>query len=162
MSRFTLTGTLLAAATIGLSGCGSSESTTSVQVAPVAGYVTWQGKPVAGADVTFFNADVQKSSFGRTDDKGFYQLTTVQPRDGATIGKHTVTVSKVDVPVEDTPVASIDSDDYVPPGVAPPKMPKKTTPPKALIPEKFASQSTTTLTATVEAGKNNEIDLKLD
>ena len=155
----------LCAASIFVSGCGKQPSAGGVVVAPVHGYVTHNGSPVAGADVTFFNAEANKSSFGRTDAKGFYQLTTSAPNDGAVPGPQTVTVRKLEdsSDASDANVASVDSPDYVPPALdAPGAKPKKVEPPKSLIPEKYSSPETSPLTKNVEAGKTNEIDLVLE
>jgi hypothetical protein len=63
-------------------------------VAPVRGQVTYRGKAVAGATVTFLCEGASRPAFGRTDEAGNYQLTTFEPNDGAAIGTHVVTVTK--------------------------------------------------------------------
>jgi hypothetical protein len=61
-------------------------------LAPVSGSVTFNGKPLAGADITFVN-DAGDSYFGNTDDDGNYAL---KGRSGNQIpvGKYKVVVSK--------------------------------------------------------------------
>ncbi len=49
-------------------GCGG-EKVKRDPVFPVKGKVTYKGKPVVGADVTFAHEGGKRSAFGRTDDK---------------------------------------------------------------------------------------------
>jgi hypothetical protein len=82
----------------GLWGCGSNE----FAVAPVTGKVTCQGKPVTEASITFspFSDDPKakagKAAEATLNDKGEFALNTYGNRDGATIGKHHVTVIMID------------------------------------------------------------------
>jgi len=77
-----------------LTGCETS-------VVPVSGRVTLDGKPLAGAVVTFQpRADGPASgapaagSVGRTDEDGRYTLHVIKPdQPGAAVGEHTVTIS---------------------------------------------------------------------
>jgi hypothetical protein len=62
-------------------------------MAPVHGQVTFQGKPVGGATLTFLCVGAPRPAIGTTDEAGNYQLTTFQPNDGAIIGEHVVTVN---------------------------------------------------------------------
>jgi hypothetical protein len=62
-------------------------------MAPVHGQVTFQGKPVGGATLTFLCAGAPRLAIGTTDEGGNYTLTTFQPSDGAIIGEHVVTVN---------------------------------------------------------------------
>lgn len=140
-------------------GCGKGEVERPVEVFPVSGHITYGGKPVANADVTFFNEAASRSAFGRTDTEGFYRLTTFAPNDGAAAGKHIVTVQKYEVAEPTEPVADIESTDYVPPTANASTNPVK---PKTTLPEKYASQSTTTLVAVVESSGENVVDLKLE
>lgn len=60
---------------ISLTGCGASGSGS--QTYPVKGTVTYQGNPVAGATVAFYNKDPDgKPARGTTDANGNYQLKT--------------------------------------------------------------------------------------
>jgi hypothetical protein len=84
------------AAVVGLAltaGCGSST------MAPVKGRVTFKGRPVAEAYVTFspgprFDGDKEpgKPATGQTTADGQFVLSTYKPYDGALIGKHRVVV----------------------------------------------------------------------
>jgi len=138
-------------------GCGGG-SKPPAPVFPVSGSVKYKGKPIVGADVTFFNAEANRSAFGRTDDKGEYQLTTFSAHDGAVAGKSVVTIAKVEVQEVTTPVASVDSPDYQPPGLNQSTNPVK---PKSSLPAKYASQETSGLTAVVNTDAPNELDFDL-
>src|SRR5207237_9238261 len=74
-------------------GCGSST------MAPVKGRVTFKGKPVAEAYVSFspaprFDGDKEpgKPATGQSTTDGQFVLSTYKPYDGALIGKHRVVV----------------------------------------------------------------------
>ena len=140
-------------------GCGSGNNERPAEVYHVSGHVTHQGKPVTNADITFVHSETQRYAFGRTDDSGFYRLTTFTANDGAVAGKHSVTVVKVEPPPQTTQEAPVESAEYVPPTAN-----QSTTPtaPKSLLPDIYASQSTTTLIAIVEAKDENTADLKLE
>jgi hypothetical protein len=112
---------------------------------PVTGVVTYQGQPVAEANVTF-QSD-QRGSFGTTDAEGRFRLQTFEPDDGALPGEYRVAISKVHITVPEF-------DEGHPQYVAPP-------PPKHLIPEKYAAANTSGLKASVVAGKENEFTFEL-
>lgn len=140
-----------------LIGCGDTASGPEPTY-EVSGAITFQGKPVAGADVTFFNAEKKRSAFGRTNDKGEYQLTTFSSNDGAVEGKSTVTVVKF-VPAEPVaPEADVESEDYQPPGFGKSTAPPK---PKSEIPSKYSDQATSDLMAMVATDRVNKIDFEL-
>lgn len=151
---------LLLVAVTGLvaAGCGSEGRTGSDPVFPVSGVVTYKGQPVAGADVTFFNAQKNRSAFGRTNAKGEYKLTTFNANDGAVEGQHAVTVMKFEAASGTAFEAGIESPEYVPPGLGQSTEPK---PPKSELPEKYAEMATSDLTATVKSDGPNEINLEL-
>jgi hypothetical protein len=84
---------LLAALLPALAGCGASG------VAPVAGRVTVNGKPLANATVTFApvatpgNPEPGSGSYGHTDADGRYTLRLVdREAAGAVVGRHKVQV----------------------------------------------------------------------
>lgn len=70
-----------------LFGCGAKSD-----MAPVAGMVTVDGKPVAAAQVLFTSPD-HRPAAGETDDEGRYVLSTHETGDGASIGTYVVTVT---------------------------------------------------------------------
>jgi hypothetical protein len=107
-------------------------------VAPASGTVTWRGQPVAGASVVFMPKGSRPAS-GTTDSEGHYQLSTFGQADGATLGAHTVTITKR-TPISDAPYAPERSD----------------------IPEKYASLVTSGLKAEVTGAGPNQFDFALE
>jgi hypothetical protein len=77
-----------------LSGCGGPK------MAKVEGQVTYNGKPVSQAAITFNpvaasekDQNPGKPATGFTDEQGYYELSTYRAYDGALVGKHRVTVT---------------------------------------------------------------------
>lgn len=70
-------------------GCGGQDGPL---IAPVKGVVTANGKPVEGAIVNFTVKDYSRLSTGVTNDKGEYQLTTMNTNDGAVVGENQVAI----------------------------------------------------------------------
>ena len=83
--------------TLGAGGCGSAGHT----VVPVSGKITLDGKPVAGASITFQPTASEQAksagpgSGGVTDAEGKFVLKTAEakPRPGAVLGKHVVRIA---------------------------------------------------------------------
>src|SRR5215475_13197743 len=74
-----------------LTGCSSGRPKTY----RVTGTVTMQGKPVAGAAITFVpTSNEGEAASAITDSEGKYALTTWQAGDGARPGEYRVKVSK--------------------------------------------------------------------
>lgn len=73
------------------SGCkrGSGDAP---ELGTVSGTVTWDGKPLANADVQF-SPQTGRPSTGTTDANGKYQLLYTQDQPGAKVGKHTVRIT---------------------------------------------------------------------
>jgi hypothetical protein len=74
-------------------GCGGPETEPPV---PVSGKITFKGKPVDGAQVTFLSKAQTggRSASGRTGADGTFKLTTFKTDDGALPGEYAITVSK--------------------------------------------------------------------
>jgi hypothetical protein len=151
--------TLSVAVTLAASGCGGEAPPNRDPVFPIKGVVTYKGKPVAGADVTFFCQEKDRSAFGRTDKDGSFQLTTFGSNDGAVAGKHTVTVQLIENSEADKPVAPIDSPDYAPPTTQ--DVTRAARAVRSGLPRKYADQKTSDLTVEVKADGNNP-DVKLE
>jgi hypothetical protein len=126
--------------------------------------VTYRGQPVEGALVTFVSPGAPRYSMGKTDGEGKFSLTTYEPDDGAFAGKHTVLVVKKPpttaavepAPVSDEPVKPSDIDQAMMQQAA--QAQKK--PRKSLLPEKYASESTSDLQFDVTEDENSfEINL---
>lgn len=76
-----------------LPGCGGND----VELVPVSGTVTLDGKPLEGATVTFQPISDEReapTSFGKTDEQGHFTLTTAGDETGAIVGKHLVKITK--------------------------------------------------------------------
>jgi hypothetical protein len=68
-------------------------------VAAAKGVVTFKGKPLENARVAFHLIDADAVfSYGVTDAEGKFRMSTNGVNDGAIVGKHKVTISKVNVP----------------------------------------------------------------
>lgn len=73
-------------------GCGGGDGFPPP--VPVSGKVTFAGKPVDGAAVTFLSKSGGRSASGNTDKDGNFKLTSVKTDDGASPGEYAVTISK--------------------------------------------------------------------
>lgn len=118
-------------------GCGGSGNPETV---PVSGLVTFNGQPVSDAAVTFYPEGGRPAS-GRTDAEGIYQLTTFTPNDGAIPGSHRVAILKASTP----------------PGNSPEELEAV----ERVIPEKYANEASSGLTATVNVDQETPIDFNL-
>jgi hypothetical protein len=80
---------------LALGGCGERPN-----IAPVAGVITLDGKPLAGATITTqpiatTTRNPGAGSFGRTDGEGHFELELVKPAmKGAIIGEHRVIITE--------------------------------------------------------------------
>ena len=135
-----------------LPGCGPKRP----EMGRVEGVVTFQGKPLAEAEVMFVPRQVGRPASGRTDQQGHFRLTTFEERDGALLGEHDVIVIKIamgPVPAALKP----------PPGhAAEPSGPARLrhnpsqppAPRRWLIPQRYGDVKTSGLSAAVKPGKN--------
>ena len=115
------------------------------------GTVTYQGKAIEGADVTFTSMAGNSTGVGKTDIAGKFQLTTYTEKDGVVAGPQVVSIRRVEV-IDKTPKDV----DVSAGGVAlPPEI-------KWIIPEKYSIPTKSGLTADVtESGPNEfKFDLK--
>jgi len=119
---------------VGCSGSGLPDT------ARVTGLVTYKGKPVAEAQVSFIPARGRPAS-GATGTDGRFTLTTFRPNDGALLGEHTVTIAKT------VPVAGQEGAPYA----------KR----QSVIPEKYGNLRKSPLKATVTAKGPNEFNFDL-
>lgn len=83
-------------------GCGQK---SRPPLGKVHGRVTFNGKPLPIADVTFISANAARQSYGRTNQNGEFTLTTYEPDDGAILGPNRVTVVQ-NVPITEVTAAS--------------------------------------------------------
>lgn len=133
-------------------GCGGDSS-----LAPVEGVVTLDGKPVAGASVTFTPVEGGRPAVGETGPDGTFQLTTFESGDGATIGPHQVAVVAVETQAG-SGGQSADEDMASLSGYGPKTRPETK---KWLVPKSYADPRTSGLEYKVEAGSTNEADFAL-
>jgi hypothetical protein len=83
----------LGIALLSIVGCGDS-GPKEAPVAKAKGIVTYQGKPVSGATVTFIKEGANRTGAGVTNSEGRFEISTYANNDGAIIGDHVVTVIK--------------------------------------------------------------------
>ena len=89
---------------IASAGCGDSDG---LNLAPVRGTVTFDGKPAKGGFVLFepvgTGSHSGPSAMGKINDDGSFVLTTKQASDGATIGENRVAIAIIDTdkPIEE-------------------------------------------------------------
>jgi len=117
-----------------LTGCGGSQ----YELANVSGMVTIDGRPFAQGKVMFApvaagaNSEPGQPAFGKLQPDGTFVLQTGDD-DGAVVGEHWATVISTPDPENKTPAAAV------------PKFRR------VAVPQRF----------TIEAGKDNRIDIKL-
>jgi hypothetical protein len=125
---------MLAALLIGCSKSGG------LKTAPVAGKVTFKGKPLPNGTVMFVPGEGPAAT-GEIDKDGNYRLSTYGNGDGAVLGSHKVSI---------TALAEI--------GTGLPEQ-RNPTPP-SLLPAKYLSHETSGLTVEVKDG-NNDVNFDL-
>lgn len=144
-------------------GCGSGSGFPKTY--PVSGVVTYNGKPVEGAMVTFQLNEGKENAIGTTDSTGEYKLTMFQPGDGAIPGQYRVGVSKLPPapPAVNTPPAGTLASGELGANYAPPAQSETAAKPKVRteIPEKYANDQTSALRATVTTAGPNRFDFDL-
>lgn len=161
---------------LALVGCGSDPHVANrPDVVPVTGVVTLDGAPVEGATVTFVNTAgmapgeqvTGRSSVGRTDESGRFELTTFESGDGAVPGGYTVTVTKYEVQATGgggttTDVSeeggSLEGESYTAPDEESADADTATN----LLPEKYDSAKSSNLSVTVKADGENDIPISLE
>jgi hypothetical protein len=142
-------GSLLAVSVAVVAGCGGGDEGPQIEkqpTVPVTGILTYRGKPVGDASVTFFSLDGKVAPYGKTDAAGTFNLSTYGSQDGAPPGKYKVT-------------AAVSGVKEIEPGVLDDE-PKGGF--KSPIPVKYSNSQTTDILVEVkETGKNEiVIDLK--
>jgi hypothetical protein len=69
-------------------GCGKS----GLEVAPVKGRVTLDGRPLSTVDIVFQPEDGKRPATSRTNEEGNYELMYKRGQNGAPVGQHTVRI----------------------------------------------------------------------
>ena len=141
-----------------LTGCSNS---SRLPTYPVTGTVTLQGKPVAGAAITFVPTGSEgEAASAITDSEGKYALTTWRAGDGARPGEYRVKVSKQEQTTVDSSKMvrnlSIEEEQKI---YVESKKPRP--PAKSLIPSKYQDDQTSGLIHKVEQ-KPTTFDIKIE
>src|SRR6476469_2586170 len=143
---------------ITLTGCPNSSRPATYRVT---GTVTMQGKPVAGAVITFVPTGTDGAAASAiTDSDGKYALTTWRAGDGARPGEYRVKVSKQEQTAVDPSkmVKNLTIEEeqkiYV-------ESKKPRPPAKSLLPRKYQDDQTSGLTHTVDK-KPTTFDIKIE
>ena len=141
-----------------LTGCSSSSRPRTY---PVTGTVTSQGKPLAGAAITFVPTGSEgEAASAITNSNGKYGLTTWRAGDGARPGEYRVKISKQEQQTVDSSKMvknlSIEEEQKI---YVESKKPRPPT--KSLIPSKYQDDQTSGLVHTVEK-KPTTFDIKID
>jgi len=139
-----------------LVGCSRSGRPAT---APVHGLVTFQGKPVVKATVTFLCPGAPRLAIATTDDSGIYRLTTFEPNDGAVIGTHVVTIEKESPELQQTMETKPADSKSMSKAIAQAmrqtaQQIEKADKAKSLLPAKYADRRTSDVRKEVVAGDN--------
>lgn len=147
-------------------GCGGAPQIPGL--VKVSGTVNFKGQPVEGATVNFRPESGTRAASGRTDANGVFQLTTLNPGDGALPGNYKVSVSKI----EDTdPDHQVTAEDFAkmvsgggkaPAGPTRPGQKVKSVGLEYHVPQKYMDADKSGLTATVNASGKNDIPIELN
>ena len=121
---------------------------------PVSGTVTYKGKAVEGADLVFNPESEGRAASAKSDASGKFHLTTLNPQDGAQPGNYKVSISKKEMI---NPMTAEEAADWFHKNSGPPP-PRKI---KNDLPEKYADDKTSGLTATVKEGGGKEFNFEL-
>lgn len=134
-----------------LAGCsgGGQGAAERSETAPVTVTVKYKGAAVENATVTFSPKSSQggRAAFGKTNGSGVVKLKTYADEEGVVPGEYNVAITKV----ESKAGTQISMDDPAYDGAES----VKETPPKSLIPGKYANAASSGLTASVKAGQDN-------
>ena len=131
----------VALATLHVVGCGGNDG---LRLVDAGGSVTFNGNPLANAQIVFAPDSKSRVAYATTDEEGEFRLGTIAPGDGALVGRHRVSViarGPAKPPEPGSPGALM-PDEY--PVLGDP-----------LIPEKYFTAVTSGLTAEVVAGGDN-------
>ena len=143
-----------------LVGCGGGASGRP-DLHKVTGTVTFKGSPVEGANVTFSSATSPRSATGATDASGKFSLTTFDTNDGAVVGEHAVTITKVASGNESGAMSEANAKEMMAKNMGTMGAGKSAeTMPEMELPAKYADAKTSGEKRTVSASETN--DFKFD
>ena len=143
---------------IGIGGC----SKPSADLAKASGLVTLDGVPVPEAKIMFHPvAGGARTSYGTTNEKGEFKASTFGMYDGALVGHHQVTITKVDTSTQ----AKVDpKQGYMGGGydqMMAPKAMAKNIKPAFVIPAKYSVKETSGIEVDVVKGESNNFPFDL-
>lgn len=144
-----------------ISGCGG-DGEENPTVVPVKGTVMYKQKPVEGATVSFMAKGASRAASGVSDASGSFQLSTYAANDGAVIGEHVITISKVKAEAQSQADPTANMND--PSKLSTEWESTKDGDPEAsktLLPEKYSNPNTTPLKETVSEDGENTFVLQL-
>jgi len=78
---------------VAVAGCSESPVAAKGHVVPAGGTLTYQGRPVVGAHLTFLGDDPSEPAFAVTDAQGRFKCMTNDSSEGVRPGDYSVTVS---------------------------------------------------------------------
>lgn len=140
-----------------VSGCSRNAKPTRT---PVSGVVSYQGKPVEGATVSFSPIGTGVIATAITDSSGKYALHTFEEGDGAVPGDYRVTIAKM---ITEDKMAGKSPDEiseaYIAMQARGEAIPQPQV--KYLLPKQYATAETSTETASVKPGQPNTFDFNL-
>ncbi|MFG0290663.1 MAG: carboxypeptidase-like regulatory domain-containing protein [Rhodopirellula sp. JB044] len=134
-----------------LSGCsGGSDRWKDARppLVDASGVATFNGTPLEDAVVTFRPVEGNYAAFGRTEANGEFYLTTFDDGDGAVAGEYNVTVTKLDIELQENP----DN-----PQVLPPIYHSE----QSMIPATYGIVDESGLTATISSDGNDDLLIEL-
>ena len=150
---------VMAAFPLILVGCGGEDRPDLV---PVSGVVTYQGQPLANAEVVFQNDKAPRAAVGTTDAQGKFRLQSYENFDGAVPGDHVITVSKIQA---DAAISGADVDDPSAAyggGMDAAASGDMSAISKSELPDKYADPATSNLKETVTKEGPNEFEINLE
>ncbi|MDR3111299.1 MAG: carboxypeptidase-like regulatory domain-containing protein [Planctomycetaceae bacterium] len=139
-----------------LNGCGGKDP-RSRDLVPASGSVVYNGKPVEGATVVFFNEDEPSKPGGSavTASDGKFKISLYGDGDGTYPGNYVVTVSKIEVTSKLTDEQLLDYElQYK-------EIPADNTKTVSLLPEKYATKAATSIRLTIPSKGDKDIKIEL-
>lgn len=118
----------------------------------VRGTVTFDGKPIPTGSVRFFPLEGGRPAIGQIQSDGSYQLSTMQPGDGAKLGQYQVAIEAIESAATGPAPSSLDEEMQLG-GTG-------NTSVTYLLPLEYSSHKSSGLTAVVE-DRENTIDFDL-
>lgn len=138
-----------------MTGCGPRRP----EVVPASGVVTFEGVPVAGAQVTFMAPSAARAAYAVTDDAGVFVLSTFGTSDGAAPGTHVVTIARPQPAGSDAPMAVEQADAAYTAAMA---KASRRQGERSELPARYADPSQSGLTADVKRGTENRFVFALE